>query len=442
MPSGGITFGVAKPILATVVENGSSPTDPRVKTRTDEAQQRILNLIIPVNGMMTVDVVASGTTLLLPKEMENAIEVHVLGNAPVRGSTDISQGWFDVVSQFEYVDPEMAHDNPLIDQFPQPDPGDATILRRQYDYPGLQPNATVRVTGAKKWLPIVDDSTYLIVQNVPALKLMIQSIEADENNDHQGAETFANRCLSTLQAEVKKHLLDPMNHMRRKSEYLNDLINFPEYSFAWMRANLALEVPGALARGKLDVTFALSMAEKRLMQRGIWKDCIQDYDATVVGGLIALPLQVQSVLAVDLNGRPIPIRSEFFEYLDNGPGMFTSNPMLVDQGDQTFVDGKRRVYKLSAAPTDQDQDIKVVTKLRWLEKQPNDQMIIKNFNALRLMMAAIWSEEKEDWQGATANEQLAVKELERELNEFLGGIQHTIRVQDFGFGLQTVGGVL
>ena len=440
MATGGINFGSAKTLLATVTANGIDPSDPRVQSRTDEAQQRILNLILPVNGMMQVDIVASGTTLLLPKEMENAIEVQVLG-ASVRGSSDIAQGWFDIVNQFTYVDPEMAHDNPLIDQYLQPDPNDNTILRRQYDYPGLTPNATVRVTGAKKWLPIENDNTFLIVQNVPALKLMIQAIEADENNDHQGAEVFEKRCLETLQSEVKKHLLDPMNHMRRKSEYLNDLVNFPEYSFAWMRANLALEVPGALAKGKLDITFALSMAEKRLMQRGIWKDCIQDYDATVTGGLVAFPLQVQSVLAIDLCGNPIPIRSEFFEYLDNGPGMYSCHPMLVDQGDQMFSEGRRRVYKLKA-PTDQNQDIKVVTKLRWIEKQPTDQMVIRNFNALRLMMAAIFSEEKEDWQGAMANEQLAVKELEKELQEYLGGIVHTPRVQTEGFGMGRVGSML
>jgi len=117
----------------------------------------------------------------------------------------------------------------------------------------------------------------------------------------------------------------------------------------------------------MDVTFSLNMAEQRLMQRGTWKDCIQNYDATVVGGLVAFPLEVQTVLAVDVNGHPIPIRSEFFEYLDNGPGMFASHQMLVDQGDQTFVDGRRRVYKLvpNITPT---EVITAICKLRWLEK--------------------------------------------------------------------------
>ena len=236
--AGGITFGIAKPQLATVTENGVDQNDPRVQLRTDEAQQRILNLIIPVNGMITADVQSSGTTLLLPKEMENAIEVEVLNNAPVNGQTDVTQGYFDIVNQFAYVDPSMAHDNPLVDQFLQPDPNDSTVLRRQYDYPGLSPNSTVRVTGAKRWQPIENDNTFLLVQNIPALKLMIQAIESEENNDHQGAEAFQKRCLETLEAEIKKHLLDPSNSMRRKANYESDLETYNPQTFGWTRARL------------------------------------------------------------------------------------------------------------------------------------------------------------------------------------------------------------
>jgi len=48
-------------------------------------------------------------------------------------------------------------------------------------------------------------------------------------------------------------------------------------------------------------------------------------------------------------------------------------------------------------------------------------MIIRNFNALRLMMSAIFDEEKENYQGAQANQQMAIDELQKELQEYLGG---------------------
>src|SRR5690242_2371088 len=160
MSAGGISFGSARAMLATVIENGVPSDDPRVQVRTDEAQSEILNTMIPVNGMQTVDIIANGTTILLPKEMEAAYEVEVLNNATVNNQTDVTQGWA-MVNQFTYLDPDSSHDNPLVDLFLVPDT-DPTILRRKYDYPGLSPGATVRVTGPKRWLPIANDSTYLI----------------------------------------------------------------------------------------------------------------------------------------------------------------------------------------------------------------------------------------------------------------------------------------
>lgn len=73
--AGGLTYGATKDILGTVVENGVSGSDPRVLVRTNEATKAILDETIPVGGMITADVQASGTTLLLPKEFENAIEL-------------------------------------------------------------------------------------------------------------------------------------------------------------------------------------------------------------------------------------------------------------------------------------------------------------------------------------------------------------------------------
>src|SRR3982750_3208282 len=166
--AGGITYGASKTELATVVANGVGPTDPRVLMRANEATQLVLDEMIPVGGMAIYDVVATTESgkqvLLLPKELENAIEVEVLSGAQVNGQTDVTQGW-NLVTNFTYVDPASAHDNPLIDLGLVPDNVDPTILRRKYIYPGLAAGATVRVTGAKRYVPINGDGDYLIVQN-------------------------------------------------------------------------------------------------------------------------------------------------------------------------------------------------------------------------------------------------------------------------------------
>jgi hypothetical protein len=160
----------------------------------------------------------------------------------------------------------------------------------------------------------------------------------------------------------------------------------------------------------------------------------------VLGGFIYMPRNVESVLAINLNGRPIPIRSQFFPHLDNGPGDCTCDYMLIDQGDykQPGFDSPRRKYKLTSSCTD-GACISLVCKLRWMMKQPGDMMTIKNYEAIRLMMVAKFLEEKQDWQNAQMNQQQALDVLESELRNFLGGIRHTIHVQTYGFGLGDVG---
>lgn len=440
--SGGLRFLDVKDVLSVVVENGIDPDDPRVMTRTNEAILAILCEIIPVNSMLTADVVADDTIVLLPKEMEAAYEVHVLDNAMVRGQTDVTQGFYNIVNQFVYVDPNMAMDNPMVDQGLVPDGSDPSILRRQYDFPGLTPGATVRVTGPKRYVPITLGTDYLIVQNPLALKDMINSIEARENrNDPQGAEAYHKACIDRLQAEVKKHMLDPINSMFRKSAYEDDMANFVQDTMGWTRARIALEVPGAMMQGKRQLTRMLEMAEMRLMEKGTWRGTIQQYTASVVGGYIYFPREVLSVLAVDVCGQPIDIRSEFFEYAENGPGMCGCG-MLIDQGEDYFPGTKdlRRLYKLKGGTT--AETISAICKLKWIAKQPSDRMTIQNHESLRLMVAAIVAEKQEDWQNAAMNQAAAVQVLNDELNDYLRGIKHAPQIETYGFTMGSIGGML
>lgn len=431
MAAGGLTFGATKAQLATVVENGVCDDDPRVLIRTNEATSAILNEIIPVNAMLTADVLAVGTTLLLPKEFENAIEVEVQGAGQVNSSDDQKQGWYDIVNHFAYVDPNAQQDSPLVDEYLQPDPVTPTILRRQYDFPGLTPNATVRVTGAKRYVPITADGDYLIVQNVLALKYMIQSIERAENNDLQGSEIFRKKCLDLLTAEVKKHQLDPRNSLKRRAGYEADLASFSQDTFGWTRARLAFELPGGLSIGKSELSRLLDMAEMRLISRGQWVGTLQEYTASVVDGHILAPLMVQTIVAIDLCCQPIDVRNVFAEYQKNGTGKSCGcHPSLIDEGEVQYPNGdRRRQYRLKS--TTQAHEISFVGKLRWIKKDPEDFMTIKNFEALRLMCQAIQDQKAERWNEAQIAEASSIREVERELSEYLAGQMITAPV-NFG----------
>jgi hypothetical protein len=442
---GGLQFRDVAPMICGVVENGVCADDPRVLVRLNEATKIILDALIPVGGMIIANIVAQSRFLFLPPQMENIIEVHPAiptDSTKAYGDKDTTQAWCEIVNNSAYLDPSQAMDNPLLDFGLNGNPADPSDVRRVYFYPGLDPsNAVVQCTGAKRYLPLTNDEDYLICQNIEAIKCIILSIERYENNAIQEAQAYRQAGMEMLQAEVKKHIFDPRNYMRRKSGYRQDLVDFAQNTLGWMRAQIALDLPEALRMGKRDLTWTINQAERRLMERGIWKDTVITIKATVVGGSIYFPQGVEGVLAFDVCGRPCPIRSQFFQSLENGPGGFPCSNMLIDQGDhlQPGFSAPRRKYKLIANCED-STTVTAVCKLRWVLKKPEDMMVIKNYEALRLMTSAKMMEEAEKWQEAGVNQQQALDILDKELKNYLAGIRHTVHFQTYGFGLGDVGG--
>lgn len=454
MSAGGITFGAAKSVLSLVVDNGTSPEDPRVMARTNEAQFMCLSAIDPTTGgplvavgtMATYDIVADGDTITLPPELENAVEVEVLGTGKVRQGTDVRQGWYDLVNQFTYVNPSSVHDNPLVDLFLVPDEDDPTILRRKYQYPGLSHNATVRVTGMKRYRPITSDDDYLIIQNLRALKLGILAMEREENDTQEKAEYYRQKMVESLHAEVKRHLLDPQNTAKRKAAYDADLVAFQQGTKGHSRAMMAHMIPNAMLLGKSEIDRLVDMAELRIVETGaLFVGLIEKFDAEVTDGRIFLPARVHSILAAARCGEPVDVRSMFFEYQANGPGFSCGcASMLVDEGEHYFPDTglTRRMFRLTGGSYETDARLTFVAKLRWTKKLPADPMTVKNLEALRLMVTAVLNEKAEKWGEAKEAAGAAFNVLEKELRDYLAGIKHTVPVQEEGFGFGDLGGPL
>ncbi len=440
--SGGLQFKDAAQMICEVVDNGVGPDDPRVMVRLNEATKIIMDYMIPVGGMATANVAAQGTVIILPPSMENAIECHPVDpTTKVRGDTDNTQGRYEITNNSTYLDPGQFYDNPLVDLGLNANSSDRSDVRRVYYYPGLQPdNAVLTVTGKKRYQPLKTNEDYLIVQNIEAIKLVILSIERNLNAAPDEAPKYRQQAFEMLEKEVKNHILDPSNYMLRKAGYHDDLSSFPPDTLGWFRANVALDSDMAMKVGKYDLTWSINQAERRIMQKAIYKGCIVEVQADVSGGIVYFPLFVESVLAVDLEGHPIPVRSQFFEHLENGPGMFSCHEFLKDEGDQYFPSTRttRRRYKL-LANCDTTKCLNAVCKVRWIEKKPSDLMVIKNYEAIRLMTVAKLMEEKEDWKNAQTNQMQAFQLLDDELKGYLSGVRHTVHIQTVGFGLGDVG---
>lgn len=442
----GLTFGDVKTQLATVVGNGVDANSIRVKMRADEATQIILNKLTPVNGMMTTDVTAGAEGLLvLPKEMENAIYAALVsGGTGVYGDTDINQAFLEPVSNFTYLDPSEVHDNPLIDNGLVPDPGppaNPSVLRRSYTYPGIDQGTVVRMTGDKKYLPIVDDDSYMIVQNIPALKQVIESIEMRENNA-PAAEWQARRddAIETLRQEVAKHKMDRRRFVERKRNYEQDLITYAPWTKGWVRARIALEQPGALLMGKLDLDRLLERAEMTAMEMGIYKGCLEEFVAEVFGGDVWMPARVEAVLATSLCGQPMEVRSIFSQYLKNGPANWdcSCGGYIRDQGEEVLGGVLRRKIRVPGS-CEQSATFRTICKLRWVAKQPNEYMVIRNLQALQALCSSLLAQGNENWKEASDARMAAKTYLDKELEGYLEGVQHTLQIHPVGVGNRDIG---
>lgn len=431
-----LTFDSEKDKLRMVVENGVDASDSRVMTRTNEATQMILGAyhpqtfepIIPVNGMMTAEILVEDEFFLLPPEMESVIFVEVIStNTTVSGGEVVGQGFYDIVNPFTYVDPSMAHDNPLEDHFLVDVSG---VLRRKYRYPGFS-NGMIRVVGPKSYVPITNGADTLIVQNVPALKRMIQSIEYSENNDAQNGQLYYDQSLTIILGEIKKHQMDPRWALKRKADYESDIATFAQGSKAWTRARIALEVPGAMALGREDLARLLDRAQLRMIEAGMFKGCMEEFNATVTDGFIYFPSRVQSVLAVSLEGEAVAIRSIFFQYLENGPGTYepTCGGRLEDAGEVLFPSSGERRRKYRAHVGSSGSKLNAVCKLRWEIKAPDEQLTIRNLEANRLAVHAMILESQNQWDAAAVAMQTVLGPmgiLQKELGEYLKGVKHTM----------------
>jgi hypothetical protein len=421
-----------------VCENGLDRSDPRVLIRTNEAVQLALTMrdkdgtpIIPVNSMMIAEVDVVEDIFFLPPEMETAFYLEPDEGMPgtVNDIEDVRQGFYNVVNPATYVDPSMAYDNPFTDMFLSSELA-MDKLQRKYKFPGAG-TTRILVIGRKAYVPMTGDDDELIVQNVPALKALIQYAEYDENNQATEAAMRYDRARELLLGEIKGHQMDPRWIMKRKGDYERDLRTFVVGSKGWTRARIALEAPGAMEVGKSEIGRAIDRAQLRMIEGGTFKGTLEEFNATITDGHIYCPSRVESVYGATLGCNPIDIRSMFFKYQQNGPGNhdWSCGGLLSDEGERFFPgEGKyRRVYRAMVGTS--GSPLTMVCKLKWEPKKATDQLTIRNFEANRVMVSAILMEAAEKWTEANAAVSTVLGKdgiLQKELNEYLAGIKHTI----------------
>lgn len=203
--------------------------------------------------------------------------------------------------------------------------------------PAGGPPVRIRVTGKRRYLPVFNDTDFLIISNTGALRLEMLALDREDGNDFQGSAEFHKRALDQLMAEAKTYQQDPTRYTYRKAQCLEDEQSYDRGQLGYVRARLALENPQFMKVGLRVITRAINTAQERLLSQGYWKDTVVYLTLKILGdGYIVPPPNVESVVVTLFKGLPLTMRNRWFESHEGSIGKFTkySQPTIacIDRG--------------------------------------------------------------------------------------------------------------
>ena len=84
----------------------------------------------------------------------------------------------------------------------------------------------------------------------------------------------------------------------------------------------------------------VNLAQERLLQEGNWPGILVRARMCIYGGILALPEEYDALFRVAFNSEPLPVASQWFEFLDYGPGVLDSTSRVthaVDRGESPVI---------------------------------------------------------------------------------------------------------
>jgi hypothetical protein len=188
-----------------------------------------------------------------------------------------------------------------------------------------EPPVRIRITGIRRFLPIQNDTDFMILSNLGALRLEMMALDREDGNDFQSSAEFHKRALDLLQAEAKQYQQDPTRVSYRKAQCLNDEQSYDKNQLGHVRARLALENPQFLRVGLRNITRGINTAQERLVSQGYWKNTVVYLWLKILGdGYIIPPPNVESIVTLSIKGRPMIMRNRWFESHEDSVGEKTA----------------------------------------------------------------------------------------------------------------------
>lgn len=281
-------------------------------------------------------------------------------------------------------------------------------------------------TGAlnqKTFVYVDEDSDTLAYANYEVLKLLFQSQKA---NDGASVMQYKKEAFDLIERNLKQEVESG------RTTIWHTNLTLGSKTFGHFKARIGLSLGDAgYAMSDAMVGRWINKAEETLFNSGKWELSTKEHKFEVTeDGLIALPETIGSVLYASIEGEPIVIRGEEFDFHINGPGHSgdrcrTGAAKLTARGESA---GKR-VFYISAGCY--PSCVRFFCKDRWTLKASNsDLMQITQYPAIETMVRALVVPELN---ARAMLQDEALKLLERKGFEDRGGERRQLQVESYGF---------
>lgn len=291
-----LTLLTARQQLGPFVENGRCSDTNVVRDAINEAQRRLYDsgdhLNIVRRWGVTVD---SNGEFSMPTRCDTVMRVAELGD----GLGHSANGTTITRDAYAFV-----MDSPSLLQFTMVSPSRFKII-------GPYPTA-VDVMGRVEYQDAVNDTDLLLIEDIDALKLMIQGIYDMSNNAPELGMNQINAAIEKITMRTRLAV-----ESAKRGAYQNRLMASAPGTRGYVRARVAMELTGGERFEDARITNLIEDAERRIMT----EVSIQaSYLCKAIGGYFTAPREIESILRVDIDNCPARVNGPTYEFLQYGTG--------------------------------------------------------------------------------------------------------------------------
>jgi aryl carrier-like protein len=285
----------------------------------------------------------------------------------------------------------------------------------------------VEITGKLNYVPALNPTDLLVIQDLDALKLMILALWREQGGQLDVAKGFIDQAVERLTIKTDRAI-----EAARRVNFQTQVSSSNPDSLGEYRARLALDLSDGIKIGDAELVRRINEAEETIFARGRWYGTLERYRFSVTEtNEILVPSSIGTILYVSMGDKPVYVFDRNYDFHENGRGFNERDSagvnLLIDRGETFANNAWHRKYFIR--DSGKPECVEVLAKKRWFPKNlDSDFMDIRNYQAIKEMVMSIQAA-KDKPEVAKFYEDRCISLLQKQLSEMRGGARSTIQVQ-------------